>query len=81
MLIQMMMVPMWFLINSLIGMIPVIESIPSGYGAVTNIIGYGCAIVGTDFFLAILGNIIFWLVLQLSWALIEWIYKKVPGVN
>lgn len=81
MLIQLMMSPMWFMVYALIGMFPVLESFPSGFGAVTNIIGYGCAIIGTDFFLSILGNIIFWLTVQLAWALIEWIYKKVPGVN
>lgn len=81
MLIQLMMSPMWFMVYALIGMLPVAESFPSGFGAVTNIIGYGCAIVGTEFFMAILGNIIFWLTVQLAWALVEWIYKKVPGVN
>lgn len=81
MLIQLMMYPFWLFITFLIGLIPVIESFPSGFGAVTNIIGYGCAIIGTDFFLAILGNIIFWLTVQMTWAIIEWIYKKIPGVE
>ena len=81
MLIQLMMLPMWGLITLLINLFPVIESFPTTFGAVTNIIGYGCAIIGTDFFLSILGNIIFWLSVQLSWALIEWIYKKIPGLN
>lgn len=81
MLIQLMMAPLWALVYLLINLFPVIESFPTSFGAVTNIIGYGCAIVGTDFFLAILGNVIFWLTVQLTWAIVEWIYKKVPGVN
>ena len=46
MLIQLMMLPMWGLITLLINLFPVIESFPTTFGAVTNIIGYGCAIIG-----------------------------------
>ena len=46
MLIQLMMLPMWGLIRLLINLFPNIESFPSGFGAITNIIGYGCAIIG-----------------------------------
>ena len=81
MIIQLIMIPFWFLVSSLISMLPVVEYGPRGFGAVFDIIGYGCAIIGTDFFFGILGNITFWLTAQMLWALIEWVYKKVPGVN
>ena len=45
------------------------------------IIGYGCAFIGTDYFLAVIGNIIFWLTAQMAWSIIEWVYKKFPGVS
>lgn len=53
MIIQLMMAPLWALVYLLINLFPVIESFPTSFGVVTDIIGYGCAIVGTDFFLAI----------------------------
>lgn len=81
MLIKLIMLPFWLLITFLIGLIPKIEIFQSGFGAVTNIIGYGCSIIGTDFFFSILGNIIFWLTIQMTWSIIEWIYKKIPGVE
>lgn len=81
MLIQLMMLPLWTLIYSVIGLIPVLSSVPSGFNALLDIIGYGCAFIGTDFFLALLGNIIFWLTAQLGWSIIEWVYKKIPGVS
>lgn len=81
MIIQLMMYPLWILVYSVIGLIPVLSSVPSGFDALLNIIGYGCAFIGTDFFLALLGNIIFWLTAQMGWAVIEWVYKKIPGVN
>lgn len=76
-----MMSPLWFLIDFLIGFFPVLESFPDGFNAICDLIGYGCSIIGTDFFLAVLGNIIFWLTAHLGWSLIEWLYKKIPGVS
>jgi hypothetical protein len=29
----------------------------------------------------IVGNVIFWKTVQMTWAIVEWIYKKFPGVN
>lgn len=81
MLIQLMMLPLWTLIYSLIGLLPVLSSVPSGFNALLDIIGYGCAFIGTDFFFAVIGNIIFWLTAQMAWSIIEWVYKKIPGVS
>lgn len=81
MLIQLMMTPLWLLVYALIGLLPVLSSVPSGFNALLDIIGYGCAFIGTDFFLAFVGNIIFWLTAHLGWAIIEWVYKKFPGVS
>ncbi len=81
MLIQLMMTPFWALIYFLINLLPSLSSVPSGFNALLDIIGYGCAFVGTDFFLALVGNIIFWLTSQLAWSIIEWVYKKFPGVS
>lgn len=81
MIIQIMMIPFWFLISSLMSLLPVTPAFVSGFGALTDLVGYGCAIIGTDFVLGVLGNITFWMTAQMMWALIEWVYKKLPGVN
>lgn len=75
------MLPLWTLIYSLIGLLPVLSSVPSGFNALLDIIGYGCAFVGTDFFFLVIGNILFWLTAQMAWSIIEWVYKKIPGVS
>lgn len=80
MIIQLMMVPFWILVYNIIGMLPVFTSVPRGFNALLDIIGYGCAFIGTDFFLALIGNFIFWLTAQLTWAIIEWVYRKFPGI-
>lgn len=80
MIVQLMMFPFWILIYNIIGMLPVLTSVPSGFNALLDIIGYGCAFIGTDFFLALIGNFVFWLTTQLAWAVIEWVYRKFPGI-
>lgn len=81
MLIQLMMAPLWVLVHALVDFLPVLSSVPIGFNALLDIIGYGCAFIGTDFFLAFIGNIVFWLTAQLGWAIIEWVYKKIPGIK
>lgn len=80
MIIQLMMFPFWILVYNIIGMLPVLTSVPRGFNALLDIIGYGCAFIGTDFFLALIGNFVFWLTAQLTWAIIEWVYRKFPGI-
>lgn len=28
-----------------------------------------------------IANIVFWITAQYTWAILEWIYKKIPGIN
>ena len=81
MLVQLMMTPLLFLINFIISLMPVLSSVPSGFGAILDVVGYGCKIIGSDYFFGFIGNIIFWLNVHLTWALIEWVYRKIPGIK
>lgn len=29
----------------------------------------------------LISNILFWILIHIGWAIIEWIYKKIPGVS
>jgi len=41
----------------------------------------GFLIIPHWLFTAIIYNVCFWLALQMNWAIIEWFYNKIPGVN
>lgn len=41
----------------------------------------GLGIFPTDVWIVCIGNGTFWLVIQFIWAIIEWLYKKIPGVD
>lgn len=34
-----------------------------------------------DVWVIFIANVTFWISVQYGWAIIEWIYKKIPGVN
>lgn len=34
-----------------------------------------------DVWVVVIGNILFWTSLHFVWAIIEWVYKKIPGIN
>lgn len=50
----------------------------TGFG---EIVGYSLYFFPLDMLGIIIGNFIFWYSLQLIWAVIEWAYKKIPGIN
>ena len=81
MLVEIIMTPFWVLIEGLVSLLPSMSVVSNGFNTVLDVVGYGCAFIGSDFFLGLLGNIVFWLVAQLSWSIIEWCYIKIPGVN
>ena len=47
----------------------------------TSFISNAFVIFPSNLFLVIVANITFWLGVQMLWAIIEWVYKKIPGVN
>lgn len=82
MIIELSFAPLFLFFRFLISLIPSLSvangSIGEGF---YHFVGIGLYFVGTGNFLLIIGSVIFWTTLQLSWAVIEWIYKKIPGVS
>lgn len=46
-----------------------------------QMLGYFNSFVGNDIFLVAIGHSIFFWTAEFAWAVIEWIYKKIPGVD
>ncbi len=42
---------------------------------------YACYYFGADNLAYALGTIIYWAGIQIAWAIVEWCYKKIPGVS
>ena len=46
-----------------------------------KLLSTGLKIFPTDVWVAVIANGLFWVMLHFTWAVIEWIYKKIPGVD
>lgn len=77
----MIMAPFWLLIELIISLLPNSPGVVLNIGALLKYVSYGMYILGSQFFLTVIGMIVFWLSAQFIWAVIEWIYIKIPGVS
>lgn len=55
--------------------------LPSWAVSAISLLKKGLGIFPVDVWVVVLANGMFWLVIQFTWAIIEWIYKKIPGVD
>lgn len=81
MIIKLLLEPIFFLIESIISIIPEGTSIPSWLSNTVHVLKYPMSIFPADVWIALISSVIFWYVAQMTWAIIEWIIKKIPGVN
>lgn len=56
-------------------------SLPNWSVSALKLISTGLKIFPRDVWIAVLSNGLFWVTLHFTWVLIEWIYKKIPGVD
>lgn len=73
--------PVVALIKSIVGMMPQVDNVPAWIGDATILLSKGIAFFGADIWYVIMANVGFWLTVQFGWSVIEWVYKKIPGVD
>ena len=85
MLIELLLTPLFWLLGFILDLLPDMSHIDpltdfdiSGF---IYILAYGFYIFPFSLFMIFVGNMLFWLGAQMVWAIIEWVYRKFPGVN
>lgn len=84
MLFQLLMAPFWALLDLIISFLSIFAGTPTiwvGIDTLTRYVSYALYMFGTDYFMTVMGLITFFLTAQLTWVIIEWVYKKIPGVS
>jgi len=73
---------MLFAVNELIiNMMPQIHALPNWLQDTINIIKVPLSIFPLDVWITVIGSVTMWYGLQFGWSVVEWIYKKIPGVD
>jgi len=85
MILELILTPLFFLFYTILNWLPNFSDHNHLYGFdiswFIDLLAIGFYIFPFSLFVIIMGNVLFWLTLQMGWAIIEWAYKKIPGVN
>lgn len=74
--------PLWAFIRFLVGLeFRFMAELPNWYDDFLRVIKIGLAIFPLDVWIVVIGNLVVWMGIHLTGAVIEWIYKKIPGVS
>lgn len=55
--------------------------LPTWIDDTLKLIAKGMMFFPVDVYVIVIANIALWLTIQFGWAIIEWLYKKIPGIN
>ena len=81
MIIQLFMSPIFFLIECIFSFIPEGYNIPDWGSHFLNLVSTALMFFPRSVYIIITTNIVFWLSANMIWAIVEWAYKKIPGVS
>lgn len=81
MIVSLLLSPVFLLISGLIGMLPVAFALPDWLNPCLDLLSTALWFFPGDVWALVIGNVMFWVVAKLAWSIIEWVYKKVPGVD
>lgn len=73
--------PIYSILQLFISFLPVIGDLPTWVDNAFNLLSYILMFFPVDVFVAIIGNVGLWMGANFIWSIIEWIYKKLPGID
>lgn len=69
------------LVKFIISLLPASPVVGQSFGGILEIFGYGLYFFGGVTFSIIIANILAWSIIDMTWVIVEWVYKKIPGVS
>lgn len=82
MIIELILLPFFKLISFVISLIPSVSNVN---GVVSqsfyDFMKVGLYFFGSSSFCLVIASVVSWSVIHLGWAIVEWVYKKIPGVS
>lgn len=82
MLISLILMPFWSFLSFLLGLLPDISyGLPNWFSSFASLMKIGLSVFPIDVWVVVTANLMFWTGIHLAWSVIEWLYKKVPGIS
>lgn len=73
--------PLWGLVEMLIDFFPEQVAGVFDFVAGANFFAIGLYFLPSGFWSRFLSIVLFWMGAYLTWIVVEWVYKKIPGVS
>lgn len=73
--------PIYSILQNIVNLIPAFGDMPTWVDNAVSLISYILIFFPVDVFVFIIGNVSLWMGAHIVWSIIEWIYKKLPGVD
>lgn len=81
MVVELLLSPIFFLVKGILNLFPEVQVLPSFLADTINLLKVPLSIFPADLWKVIFINLLFWITVHFTWAIVEWVYKKIPGVN
>lgn len=82
MIVEMLLYPIFALLELIISKFPTgADTSLSGLSSLVSIMAKGFTFFPPNLWASCIASIMFWKTRALTWIIVEWIYKKIPGVE
>ena len=81
MIIELMCMPLLLFAKVIIAAIPILTYIPNSIVSTLDLILKAMQFFPSDVWIIVIGNIVFWITLQLIWSIIHFILRLIPFLN
>lgn len=82
MILELLLTPILSIVDWAFGWININQlNLPTWIDDTLNLVAKAMMFFPTDVWVIVIANVAFWMTIQFTWAIIEWIYKKIPGVS
>lgn len=81
MIVELICSPIFLIIRGLILLFPTAFTIPDWGMAFLDLLLKALYVFPADVWIVFISNVLFWYGALFAWAIIEWTYKKIPGVT
>lgn len=81
MIIELLLTPIFLLVGFIINLIPATQGTGMAMNGFFGLVSKGLYFFSASTFKIVITNVVIWGGIHLAWAIIEWVYKKIPGVD
>lgn len=81
MILELILTPVFMLIDGLIGLLPSMPDLPNWISNTLDLVSMALLIFPLPIWVLSIGSITFWTFQQLIWSGIMWVVRKIPGIS